>query len=209
MDDSDEDKKIELVMADTKISAISGHTGFFSGRLLAAMPNHQGSFFERAVIFVCYHDDKGAMGLVLNNPMSNIDFAEILLSDAPDEERHQKIYLPVYMGGPVENERGFVLHSNDASYESTQAVGNLSMTASLDVLEDIVAGKGPAQYKFLLGYTGWGKMQLEQEYEEDSWLLLPYDSQLIFANDDSKKWHDALQLIGVDAFKLNAVGGRA
>ena len=199
---------------DLPIAQPSGHTGFFSGRLLAAMPNHGGSYFERAVIFICYHDENGAMGLIVNQPLSDVDFAEILLSDsenADDDDENvesKKFYLPVYMGGPVDNERGFVLHSSDKKYESTQAVGNLCMTASVDILHDIVGGNPPEQYKFMLGYTGWGTAQLEQEYDENSWLLLPYDSSIIFAT-DGDKWGDALKLIGVDATKLSAFGGQA
>ncbi len=196
-----------MMEEDLIIPQVNGHTGFFSGRLLVAMPSHDGGFFDRSVIFICYHDDKGAMGLIVNQPLSDVDFAEILFSEEEDSES-QKFYLPVYMGGPVDNERGFILHSSDVQYESTQAVGNLCLTASVDILHDIVAGKGPQQYKFLLGYTGWGNLQLEEEYENNSWLLLPYDSHIIFSENDDK-WDDALKLIGVDAAKLVSIGGQA
>ena len=188
-----------------KLPLVNSHTGFFSGRLLAAMPTLDGDYFERAVIFICYHDDNGAMGFMINQPISNADFTQIMLAD--EETPATKAKFPIYTGGPVEDERGFFLHSDDVQYEHTQKVGSLCLTSSLDIMNDVLEGKGPQQFKFIVGYTGWGALQLEQEYEENSWLLLPYDRSIIFSEQD--KWHDALKLIGVDSTRLSAVGGIA
>jgi putative transcriptional regulator len=184
--------------------------GIFSGQLLIAMPGISDPRFERALILVCAHDDEHAMGLAINRPVEGLSVPDLL-------ERldiKSEITAPpdlVLMGGPVERERGFVLHTSDYRGEhSIEVGGGLTLTATRDILEAMAQAEGPPRRAVLaLGYAGWGAGQLENEIKQNVWLTCEADESLIFGSNHSAKWSRALAKLGVDAERLSAAAGRA
>jgi putative transcriptional regulator len=181
----------------------------FVGQVLLAMPAMSDPRFERSVIYVCAHNAEGAMGIVINKTLDSIDFHELLDElDIPTDEKSQNI--AVHFGGPVENQRGFVLHSSDYQHSETLFVDEkVGLTATVKVLRDLASGDGPTQSILALGYAGWGPGQLESEFQENAWLSVPASDALLFeiANDD--KWERAFNSIGVDLSVLSGSSGRA
>lgn len=181
-----------------------------AGQLLVAMPGMGDPRFDRAVIFLCAHSEDGAMGLIVNKPAEDVRFSDLLdqlsISPAPDTRD-----VRVYSGGPVEHGRGFVLHSADyTSNRSTLRVNDrFGMTATLDILEDIARGFGPAQSLLALGYAGWAPGQLEDELGRNGWLTCAAAPEIVFSRNDGGKWGAALRSLGVDALMLSADAGRA
>ncbi|HXA41011.1 MAG TPA: YqgE/AlgH family protein [Phenylobacterium sp.] len=184
--------------------------GFFSGQLLIAMPGISDPRFERALILVCAHDEEHAMGLAVNNPVEGLTVPDLL--DRLDIKA--TIELPpdlVLMGGPVERERGFVLHSTDYAGEASLDVGpGVALTATREVLEAMATHNGaPSKSLLALGYAGWGAGQLEDEIKANVWLTCEADEELIFGRDYPRKWTRALGKLGVDPERLSSVAGRA
>lgn len=181
-----------------------------AGKFLIAMPAMDDPRFARSVIYLCAHASDGAMGLIVNKPQDQIRFAD-LLDQIGLPRSDQTRDIKVHFGGPVENARGFVLHSADyTSGAGTLRVDDqIGMTATLDVLEDIAAGQGPAQSLLALGYAGWGPGQLEQEIRGNGWLVSDPRLDLIFAPSHSATWQAALAGMGIDPLTLSAVAGRA
>lgn len=182
-----------------------------SGKLLIAMPGMTDPRFQKSVIFLCAHSDDGAMGLVINHPAKELTFPGLLeqlsIYLAPGQ-----LSLPdVHLGGPVENARGFVLHS--AEYEGTSGTlkvdDRFGMTATLDILEDIAHGTGPNSCLLALGYSGWGPGQIESELQQNAWLVGEANEQIVFSGDSDAKWAGALALMGIDPFTLSGAAGRA
>lgn len=182
-----------------------------TGKLLIAMPGMGDPRFEHSVVFLCSHGDGGAMGLIINKPTRDVAFSDLLdqlniTADSPERGR-----MPVHFGGPVECARGFVLHS--AEYESQlhslKVSDQFSMTATLDIMEDIALGRGPERTLLMLGYAGWGAGQLENEIIMNGWLTADGDADLVFDADDGAKWRAALKSLGVDPLGLSASAGRA
>jgi len=183
--------------------------GFFTGQLLIAMPTMPDPRFARTVIYMCAHSDEGALGLVVNKLFDDLSF-EDLLDQVGIEPTSCKHTIPVHSGGPVESGRGFVLHSNEFTDESTMAVDDkIALTASVDILRAIAQGTGPRNCLLALGYSGWGPGQLESEIHENGWLNVPADDALIFDHDLENKWQRAIAKIGVDFAKLSGQAGRA
>ena len=184
--------------------------GFFSGQLLIAMPGISDPRFERALILICAHDAEHAMGLAVNHPVEGLTVPDLL-------ERldiKSTIELPpdrVLMGGPVERERGFVLHSTDYEGEASLEVGpGVALTATREVLEAMASHNGaPSRSLLALGYAGWGAGQLEDEIKANVWLTCDPDEELIFGHDFERKWTRALGKLGVDPERLSSVAGRA
>jgi putative transcriptional regulator len=183
---------------------------YLAGQLLIAMPGISDPRFERALILVCAHDESHAMGLAVNRPVEGLSIPDLL-------ERldiKSEIKAPpdlVLMGGPVERERGFVLHTDDYESENSIAVsGGLKLTATRDVLEALAQASGPPRRALLaLGYAGWGAGQLEGEIRENVWLICEADEALVFGADHDKKWSRALAKLGVDVERLSSTAGRA
>ncbi|MAU52607.1 MAG: hypothetical protein CMN17_09600 [Roseovarius sp.] len=181
-----------------------------TGKCLIAMPGMGDPRFSRSLVYLCAHSAEGAMGLIVNKPTNDLRMRDLLdhLSIAPGEAMRN---LPVHFGGPVEHGRGFVLH--DDGYRSdlaTLAVDRgFAMTATLDILEDLAAGRGPARAILALGYAGWGPGQLEQELAQNGWLTCEADHALVFDTPDAGKWAAALARLGVSALMLSAEAGRA
>ncbi len=185
-------------------------TGQLAGRLLVAMPAMADPRFRRAVIFMCAHSEDGAMGLIVNMPTREIRFGDLLRQlDIKFDKRCGEI--PVHYGGPVEYGRGFVLHSPDyGQNESTLDVdGEFAMTATLDILQDISRGAGPASCMLALGYSGWGPGQVESEIRANGWLICDASRDLVFPNDHESVWNAAMDQIGIDPRMLSSAGGNA
>lgn len=174
------------------------------------MPDMSDPRFANTVIYMCAHSDEGGMGLIVNKPQSDIKFAKLLEQmDIPVAPGIRDVQ--VHFGGPVDNQRGFVLHSNDyASDNGTLDVDDtFRMTATLEVLEDIGRGQGPLTSIMALGYAGWGPGQLEYEISQNGWLTCPPDESIVFGAKNETKWSDALKLMGIDPLLLSATAGHA
>ncbi|KPP86702.1 MAG: putative transcriptional regulator [Rhodobacteraceae bacterium HLUCCO07] len=181
-----------------------------TGTLLIAMPGMGDPRFDKSVVFVCAHSDEGAMGLIVNKPTDDLRLSALVeqleLGDGGCARD-----LPVYFGGPVEHGRGFVLHSGDyTSPISTLRVNDdFALTATLDILEELAAGRGPMRAIMALGYAGWGPGQLESEILANGWLTAEAGADLVFDTADARKWSAALRTLGVDPLSLSAAAGRA
>jgi len=180
------------------------------GACLIAMPGMEDVRFAQSVIYICAHADDGAMGLIVNKPAPDIRFADLLgqlgIDRGPDMPD-----IRVQIGGPVERSRGFVLHSSDyvAGAGTLDVDGETALTATLDVLTELAAGRGPSQSVMALGYAGWGPGQLEEEIAAGGWLTCPADPDLLYGRAHEFKWALALRSIGVDPAILSGVQGRA
>jgi putative transcriptional regulator len=180
-----------------------------SDHFLIAMPGLKDPNFSRTVTYVCEHTDQGAMGIVINRPM-DIRLGEVLAQLDIDSDDRSVLDSLVYLGGPVQPERGFVLHSGDHSFDSTLAITpDISVTTSRDVLEAIAAGRGPERSLVALGYAGWGGGQLEEEMSNNAWLSGPADRDIIFCLPADGRWQAAAQLLGVDLNLLSGEAGHA
>lgn len=180
------------------------------GKLLVAMPSMGDPRFEHAVVLVCAHSDKGAMGLIVNKPSPEIRMSEVLdqLDILSSKKGREMI---VHFGGPVETGRGFVLHSNDytSSLNTLVVDGSFGMTATLDILEEIADGQGPEHAMMMLGYAGWGPGQLESEIAQNGWLTTNAAQDVVFELPAAQKWSAALHSLGVDPISLSPSAGHA
>ncbi len=176
-----------------------GEGGFLDGQLLVAMPGIGDPRFERTVIYLCAHSADGAMGLVVNKTADGITFDHTIAG------RH------VQFGGPVETGRGFVLHSSDYfSADATLPIDDrIGLTATLDVLRAIAAGRGPKRAIMALGSSGWGPGQLESELQRNGWITAPADEEIVFDPDLDSKYGRAMRRIGIDLTKLSGLAGHA
>jgi putative transcriptional regulator len=184
---------------------------FLTGRMLVAMPGIGDPRFERSVIFLCAHNAEHAMGLAVNRPAQGLSLASVLKR----LKIKSSITVPddlVLMGGPVERDRGFVLHTDDYTSPSSSipVMPGIALTATPEVLEAIAGHNRRPRRSFLaLGYAGWDAGQLELEIAENTWLTCDADESLIFDDDYDQKWARALAKIGVSAARLSSLAGRA
>ncbi len=197
--------------------AASSTRGFLDGHLLIAMPGMGDQRFARSLVYMCAHSAEGAMGIVLNQIATHVNFPDLLvqLDVIPKEER---IRLPpsarelrVHKGGPVETGRGFVLHSADYYIESSTLPidEGICLTATVEILRAIAEGRGPAQALLAFGYAGWAPGQLEEEIRANGWLTCRPDPELIFGDDLEQKYERALAKLGVDLRLLSSEAGNA
>ncbi|QFT57537.1 hypothetical protein FIU94_01765 [Sulfitobacter sp. THAF37] len=181
-----------------------------TGKLLVAMPSMGDPRFAHAVIFIADHSHKGAMGLIVNKPAVDVVLSDVLeqIETPTAPAQHE---LRVHIGGPVETGRGFVLHSPEyrSAMQTMTIADDFAMTATLDVLEDIAAGRGPQRAQLMLGYAGWGPDQLEGEIAQNGWLTCEATPEMVFDLEDEQKWTAALKSLGVDPLGLSATAGRA
>jgi putative transcriptional regulator len=183
--------------------------GYLSGQLLIAMPRMQDTRFERTVIYVCVHNQDGAMGLVVNRISDELTFPDILEQVGVDRSPDM-ISLPIHIGGPVETGMGFVLHTSDYEQSNTIKVDDdIFLTHTVEILKDIAEGRGPRQAMLALGYAGWGAGQLDGEIQENSWLTVPADESLIFDDEPQNKWERSIAKLGVDISLLSGEAGHA
>jgi putative transcriptional regulator len=191
--------------------------GYLDGQMLIAMPSMLDERFARSVIYVCAHSSEGAMGIVVNHPAANIKFSDLLvkLDVIPAAERIQlptrAVGVKVMRGGPVETERGFVLHSADFFIEnSTLPIDDgICLTATIEILKAIARGDGPVSAILALGYAGWAPGQLENEIQGNGWLHCEADRDLIFGAEIDAKYNRALRKIGIDPGMLSTDAGHA
>jgi putative transcriptional regulator len=194
-----------------------GRRGFLDGQMLIAMPSMRDERFARTLIYMCAHSSEGAMGIVVNQPAADISFPDLLvkLDVIPANER---IQLPrragtinVLKGGPVETQRGFVLHTADFFIEnSTLPIDEgICLTATLDILKAIARDEGPASAVLALGYAGWAPGQLEKEIQHNGWLHCTADSELVFGTDTGGKYEKAMGKLGIDLGMLSSEAGHA
>lgn len=177
--------------------------------MLIAMPGMADSRFAKSVVYLCAHSAEGAMGLVVNQLADQLTLPTVV-EQLGIEPQADLAGIPVHLGGPVETSRGFVLHSSEYVQDTTLVVDDeFSLTATVDVLRALAAGSGPKRVFFALGYAGWDAGQLDQEIQENGWLVAPADADLVFASDDEQKWLRALRSIGVDPLLLSTTAGRA
>ncbi|MBP7412639.1 MULTISPECIES: YqgE/AlgH family protein [Simplicispira] len=185
---------------------------------LIAMPGMQDDSFARSVVYLCEHSERGALGLIINKP-TDLSLKGLLDKVDLSLRRDDLADAPVFLGGPVQTDRGFVLHdpmrsadapADESAYSSTMHVpGGLDMTTSKDVLEALSTGAGPRRVLVTLGYASWGEGQLESELAENSWLTVGADVSLIFDTPVDQRYDSALELLGLQAWRLSPQAGRA
>lgn len=182
---------------------------YLEQQFLIAMPGMEDPNFMRGVTLLCQHSDEGALGITINRE------SEYMLEDVLEQlgiECHNESLAetPVYIGGPVHPERGFVLHTSDRRWDATVEVGDgICVTTSRDVLESIGAGAGPEKFLVALGYAGWESGQLEDEMRENAWLNVMASAEIIFDLPVDERWEKAVARLGIDVATLQPAGGHA
>jgi putative transcriptional regulator len=183
------------------------------GHLLLAMPQMNDPRFHRAVIFMGAHDPKGAMGMVINNPLPSPDFADVLrqVGVVPEKPLSQDLKnMPVMAGGPVEGIHGFLLHTADFTQKDTIHIDDLfSISGTVDSLRAIVNGYRPEKMIFTLGYAGWSPGQLEKELQDNVWLSVPASHEIVFNTRPDEMWENAFAIIGIKPGMISGLSGRA
>ena len=195
---------------------MSAERSNFTNQFLIAMPGMGDESFAGAVVYLCEHTDKGALGLVINKPI-DIKLKNLFEKVELTLDREDLADEPVYFGGPVQTERGFVLHERLGGEEgegghyssSLQIAGGLEMTTSKDVLEALSHGAGPKKVLVTLGYSGWGAGQLEDEMSRNGWINVGAERGIIFDTPVEKRYEKALSLLGIDARMLSQEAGHA
>jgi len=180
-----------------------------AGHLLVASPQIQESCFARSVVYMCAHNETGAMGLIINYTIDSIGIGDVfeqldIISAVTAQD------FPVHFGGPVESNRGFVLHSSEfSSNESLIESNGIAVTASIGILQQIGHGAGPQNGMLVLGYAGWSPGQLESEIESGSWMVVPASPKLVFSTDNDLKWNLAVATLGIDIGHYSSEIGHA
>lgn len=183
-------------------------TGYLRDHFLIAMPGMHGTSFAHTLIYLCDHNENGAMGLTLNHPLAltlgNV-FSQLGLSDNANLGANA-----VLAGGPVQMERGFVLHTGSSKWQSTLRVTqDINLTASRDILEALSEGRGPEEFILALGYAGWGAGQLESEIAANAWLTVPADKHILFQTPVEQRWAAATHHLGFDFNLISTTVGHA
>ena len=179
---------------------------------LIAMPALQDPIFRRAVVYICEYNEDGAMGIIINKPLENLQVEGILDKlKIPAEARLPEIRLdkPVMLGGPLAEDRGFILHTPPVFSSSIRISDNTVVTTSRDVLETLGTASQPSEVLVALGYASWEKGQLEQEILDNAWLTAPADMNILFKTPIADRWRDAAKLIGIDILTMPGVAGHA
>jgi putative transcriptional regulator len=181
---------------------------FLRNQFLVAMPGMEDEQFANTVSLLCEHNDHGAIGLVINRPMT-LSLVEMMKQMDLDRSALDES-VTVYWGGPVQPERGFVIHGEPGGWESSLSLeGGLFVTTSRDILRAIGEGSGPSEYVVVLGYAGWNEGQLEDEILQNAWLNTPVDDRILFRTPARDRWQAATRLLGVDVTQLTGTAGHA
>lgn len=183
-----------------------------SNHFLLATENLDGSFFEGALIYVCAHNEEQTFGLMVNQPMIEVSFNQILESLTDYDIPAKPLRTPdhIFAGGPVENERGFILHTSDYACKSTiEITPDISLTATMDVIEAITQGKGPEYFNFCLGYGGWSPFQLEKEIADSDWLVVPANKKILFQTKPEERFDAAAKDLGLSFGNFSGEIGEA
>ncbi|MBT3506781.1 MAG: YqgE/AlgH family protein [Methylococcales bacterium] len=179
----------------------------FTNQLLVAMPHMVDPNFHQTVTLLCQHDQKGALGIIINRP-ANIKAQDIFQQMDITLTQDFSNNIPVYAGGPVQPDRGFVLHTPSADWDSSLIISDyVALTTSRDILEAIALNEGPKKALIALGYSGWGENQLEQEMIANTWLNTPSNQALLFDTPINQRWQKAAEQIGVDISLLTSTAG--
>ena len=180
----------------------------FKNHFLVAMPTLADPYFHKSVTYLCEHHEEGAMGIMINQPIE-LTLKEMLASLGLDIDASIPVSTLVN-GGPVAQERGFILHTGDKQWETTMNIGeNISLTASKDILVDIANNNGPKDTIIALGYAGWDSGQLEQEIASNHWLTVPADKDIVFATSHQQQWSAAAGKLGIDLNLISSQMGHA
>ena len=183
--------------------------GYLTGQLLVAMPQMKDPRFTHAVVYICGHDEHGAMGLIINKMIDKVNLSD-LLKQMSMKTSSNSAEIPIYYGGPLDMGRGFVLHSDDYKHENSINVSDgIALSATLDILTLIADNSGPQHQLCLLGYAGWNAGQLESELQQNSWLQITAHRDIIFSNTIEDKWRQAIQSIGFSPEDLALDAGHA
>lgn len=181
-----------------------------SQQLLVAMPGRVSGNLSNTVIYVCEHTEHGALGLVINRP-TDLTLGDLLKRIELDLalEIGPVVDAPVFFGGPVQTDRGFVLHAPAGGYNSSIQLGDVALTTSRDVLQDVANGRGPAMLLVTLGYAGWGAGQLESEMSQNAWLNVASNTDILFNTPSEGRYQAALAQLGIDPLMLAGDAGHA
>lgn len=180
-----------------------------SGKLLIAMPGMPDSRFRQTVTYLCGHNSDGALGIVINRP-SSMKLGEVFEQLSLNSKDRSLAEQNILKGGPVNRERGFVLHESQGSWDSTISVcGNIEVTTSRDVLSAIAGGKGPRRALLALGCAGWGEGQLERELRTNSWMVVDATEEILFDTPFERRWAASAALLGIDVSRLGLQAGHA
>lgn len=181
-----------------------------TNHFLIAMPNLVDFMFNQAVIYVCAHNAEGSMGVVVNQPLLDVRLGEVLDQMKIDVAKSSVNEQLVFLGGPVQPERGFIIHTPNTSWQSTLiASDELGVTSSQDILQAIAKGEGPEKTLVILGYAGWAAGQLEQEIASNFWLTAPADPRILFDTPYDMRWRAAVATLGIDPSTLTGDAGHA
>ncbi len=204
--EGDEDKAEAQLRTD---NALEGDATSLKNQFLVAMPGLEDDNFSHTVSLLCEHNDKGAIGLIINRP-TDLTLTAMLDQMGVKHEAADANEHVVFWGGPVQPERGFVVHRGPGGWESCMPISkDLFITTSRDVLAAIGEGRGPKEFLVTLGYAGWGAGQLENEILANSWLNTPVDSGVLFSTPARSRWQSATRLIGLDVAQLSSGAGHA
>ena len=180
-----------------------------TNHFLIAMPAMTDPFFAKSLTYVCEHNDEGAMGIVVNRPIS-LNLSELFAQINMPLTQPELEDIPVHFGGPVQTDRGFVLHNAGGQWQSTLRVNDkVELTTSKDILQAVGEGTGPSNLLITLGYAGWSEGQLEQELAANAWLSVPATEHILFDLPAEEKLVAAMALLGVDFASLSEEAGHA
>lgn len=181
---------------------------YLNNQFLIAMPGLFDPHFSHTVTYLCQHNQDGALGIVVNRPIG-MKLKDIFQQMGIASELESALNAPVFAGGPVQQERGFVIHGPcERRWDSSIATAdNIMLTSSRDILEAIAKGEGPKQFLIALGYAGWGSGQLEKEIGENAWLNTPFGEAILFETPISQRWNAAANQLGIDINRLTTAAG--
>ncbi len=185
--------------------------GFFKNRILISTPSLKGDVFENSIIYVCEHNEFGAMGIIINRKLKEVEINNLIEKFKINSNIEINfLNTTIYFGGPVDANRGFIIHTTDYICDDTKIInGEVALTGTMDILKTIADGKGPKKSLFALGYAGWDASHLEQEVYDNNWLLVDVDEDLLFNPDNSTKWEKAMLKLGVDPTTFSSDMGHA
>jgi putative transcriptional regulator len=183
-------------------------SSYLNNQFLIAMPSLSDKDFSHTVTYLCQHSEEGAIGIIVNR-LTPMKLGDIFAQMDIDASCLESVNSPIYMGGPVQPERGFVIHTAcEQHWDSSIIISDsVSLTSSRDILEAIAKGEGPNHYLIALGYAGWSAGQLEKEIVANAWLHTPYSEAILYQTPVSERWNAAANLIGVNINLLGAVAG--
>ncbi|MBS0358816.1 MAG: YqgE/AlgH family protein [Proteobacteria bacterium] len=182
---------------------------YLTNHFLIAMPSLQDPYFRQSVTYICEHNENGAFGIIINHPI-NLRLEHVFEQMEIKSENETLKQMPVLLGGPIHQERGFIIHRPSGIWRSSiNTAPDICVTTSQDILQAIAENKGPEEFLVALGYAGWGEKQLEQEILSNSWLCCPANTNIIFETPMTERWANAAKLLGIDINQLSGDAGHA